>query len=69
MIDDKGDFVYTITDPASKIVLEMKDKKGITLPDIKEQLDGGMKNRGAQYGIFVTKQTDLSQESRTIQRV
>ncbi len=44
------------------IVLEMKDKQGIGLPDIKEQLDGGMKNRGAQYGIFVTKQTDLSKK-------
>ena len=62
LIDKKGDYVYTITDPASKIVLEMKDEQGITLPYIKKQLDGGIQNRGAQYGIFVTKQTDLSKK-------
>jgi len=55
LIDDKGDFVYTIKDLGSKIVLEMKDMQQITLPYIKEQLDGGMKNRAAQFGIFVSK--------------
>jgi hypothetical protein len=55
LIDDKGDFVYTIKDLGAKIVLEMKDMQQITLPYIKEQLDGGMKNRAAQFGIFVSK--------------
>ena len=58
LIDDKGDFVYTIKDLGSKIVLEMKDMKPITLPYIKEQLDGGMTNRAAQYGIFVSKKRE-----------
>jgi hypothetical protein len=58
MIDKKGDFVYTIKDLKSKIVLEMKDKEQITLPYIKEQLDGGMANRGAQYGIFISKKRE-----------
>ena len=58
LIDDKGDFVYTIKDLGSKIVLEMKDKEQITLPYIKEQLDGGMQNRAAQYGIFVSKKRE-----------
>ena len=51
-----GDFVYTITNPELKIVLEMKTETGtITLPDIKKELAGGMENRSAQYGIFVSK--------------
>ena len=58
LIDDKGDFVYTIKDLGSKIVLEMKDKADITLPYIKEQLDGGMQNRAAQFGIFVSKKRE-----------
>ena len=36
----------------------MKDKEQITLPYIKEQLDGGMQNRAAQYGIFVSKKRE-----------
>jgi len=56
--DKKGDFVYTIKDLGSKIVLEMKDKEQITLPYIKEQLDGGMQNRAAQFGIFVSKKRE-----------
>ena len=58
LINDMGDFVYTIKDLGSKIVLEMKDMKPITLPYIKEQLDGGMTNRAAQYGIFVSKKRE-----------
>ena len=51
-----GDFVYTITNPELKIVLEMKTETGtITLPDIKKELAGGMEIRSAQYGIFVSK--------------
>ncbi len=51
-----GDFVYTITNPELKIVLEMKTETGtMTLPDIKKELAGGMENRSAQYGIFVSK--------------
>ena len=36
----------------------MKDKTDITLPYIKEQLDGGMANRGAQYGIFISRKRE-----------
>ena len=36
----------------------MKDMNAITLPYIKEQLDGGMTNRAAQYGIFVSKKRE-----------
>ena len=54
-----GDLVYTITNPELKIVLEMKTETGtITLPDIKKELAGGMENRSAQYGIFVSKHRD-----------
>ena len=36
----------------------MKDKEQITLPYTKEQLDGGMQNRAAQFGIFVSKKRE-----------
>ena len=58
LIDDKGDFVYTIKGLGSKIVLEMKDKTDITLPYIKDQLNGGMANRAAQFGIFISKKRE-----------
>jgi hypothetical protein len=55
-IDDKGDFVWTVTDLDKKIVIEMKDVQSLTLPYIKDQLNGGMANRVAEYGILVSKQ-------------
>lgn len=51
-----GDFVITLRDmPNKKIVLETKDWESITQPKIMENLELAMKNRGAKYGIFVSK--------------
>ena len=58
LIDKKGDYVWTVSASGLKIVFEMKDMKSITLPYIKEQLDGGMKNRAAQYGVFISRKTE-----------
>ncbi len=51
-----GDFVITLSGrPDRKIVLETKDWDSVTLPQIIENLENAMANRGAKYGIFVSK--------------
>ncbi|OGO42749.1 MAG: hypothetical protein A2Z05_07020 [Chloroflexi bacterium RBG_16_60_22] len=51
-----GDFLITLRDaPDKKIVLETKDWDNLTQPKIIENLETAMKNRGAKYGIFVSK--------------
>ncbi len=51
-----GDFVITLRDsPNKKMVLETKDWSDITYPSIIENLEKAMENRGAKYGIFVSK--------------
>lgn len=51
-----GDFVITPREfPDRKIVLETKDWNSVTLPQIIGNLENAMTNRGARYGIFVSK--------------
>jgi len=51
-----GDFLIILRDvPDSKIVLETKDWDTVTQPKIIENLEDAMRNRGAKYGIFVSK--------------
>ena len=51
-----GDFLITLRDvPDKKIVLEIKDLDTITQPKIIENLEKAMRNRGAEYSIFVSK--------------
>lgn len=54
----KGDFVITIADINKKIVFEMKNKDDIGLKGIQKELKEAMENRGADYGIFVSKNKD-----------
>ena len=58
LIDKKGDCVWTVATSGFKIVIEIKDETTLTLPYIKDQLNGGMENRAAQYGIFISKKTE-----------
>jgi hypothetical protein len=51
----KGDLVYTIQDSGKKIVLEMKDKDNLSIPDLEKDMKVAMENRGAEYGIVVSK--------------
>ena len=51
----QGDFVLTLGDIGKKMVFEMKNKDRVSRADIQKELDGAMKNRGAEYGIFVAK--------------
>jgi hypothetical protein len=51
-----GDFLITLRDiPDKRIVIETKDWDAITQPQIIENLGIAMRNRGAKYGIFVSK--------------
>lgn len=59
----KGDSVVTIDGTEKRFVLEMKHHAKIGLPEIKRQLDDAMKNRGADYGVLVSRNRDaLPQE-------
>lgn len=52
----KGDFVIAVNGrPDCKIVLETKDVKHISLPEIHEIMKESIENREAKYGIFLTK--------------
>jgi len=52
----KGDFVYTIKELNKKIVWEAKNYSSkLSMEDIHENLDIGIENREADYGILVSK--------------
>ena len=52
----KGDYVYTIQDSGKKIVLEMKDYANPqSTPKLEKYLDDALENRGAEYGIVISK--------------
>ena len=52
----KGDHVYTIEDTGKKIVLEMKDyARPQSMPKLESYVDEAIQNRGAGYGIVVSK--------------
>jgi len=50
----KGDFVIEVENE-KKIVLEVKDWQSVSLNKIKEEVKEAIENRGADYGIFVSK--------------
>lgn len=61
-LDDRyvGDFVITLGETGQDIVIEAKDVSQITKPMIKEELEEGIENRGADYGILVLKNEDAA---------
>jgi hypothetical protein len=53
---EKGDFIYTIQDSGKKIVIEAKDYNSRqTIPKLEEYMKEAIENRGANYGIVVSK--------------
>jgi len=60
----KGDHVYTIVDTGKKIVLEEKDYGNRqTQPKLESYIKDAIENRGADYGIVVTKRKSAFPES------
>jgi len=60
----KGDHVYTIVDTGKKIVLEEKDYgTRQTQPKLESYIKEAIENRGADYGIVVTKRKSAFPES------
>jgi hypothetical protein len=52
----KGDFIVDVTGKTEyRIVVETKDWESLTLPKINQEIDEALKNRGAKYGILVSK--------------
>jgi len=58
----KGDFVIELEN-GRKIVLEVKDWSNISLNKIKEEVKEALENRGADYGIFVSKYVEALPKS------
>ena len=54
----KGDFVVTIGGTERRIVFEMKHRAGMTIPEIRKQLNGAMENRRAEYAVLVSRNKD-----------
>ena len=52
----RGDHVYTIEETGKKIVLEMKDYSSPqSVPKLESYMNEAIQNRGAEYGIVVSK--------------
>lgn len=54
--------MLTLGETRQDIVIEAKDVSQITKPTIKEQLEEGMRNRGADYGVLVLKNEDAASD-------
>ena len=54
----KGDFVVTLGDTEKRIVFEMKHKAGMTIPEIRRELNKAMENRRGDYAILVSRNRD-----------
>jgi hypothetical protein len=60
----KGDHVYTIVETGKKIVLEEKDYSNRqTQPKLESYIKEAIENRGAEYGIVVSKRLSAFPES------
>lgn len=61
-LDDRfvGDFVVTLGETQQDIIIEAKDRSRISKPTIKEELEQGIRNRGADYGVLVLKNEDAA---------
>lgn len=53
----KGDFVIDLNDTPTKIAVEAKDTY-YSQPQIEEEMEEAIENRGASYGLFVARSID-----------
>lgn len=53
----KGDFVIDLNDTPAKIAVEAKDTS-YSQPQIEEEMEEAIENRGASYGLFVSRSID-----------
>jgi hypothetical protein len=49
-----GDFVYTVGETGQRIVIEAKDSKCDSRPELKREMTEAIENRDADYGVFVS---------------
>lgn len=57
-----GDFVVTLGETGQEIVIEAKDISQLSKPKIKRELEDGIENRGADYGMLVLKNEDAASD-------
>ena len=55
----KGDFVITLGDTGQVIVFEAKDNRSVSQNDIQKEMSEAMKNRNADYGIFIMRKRSM----------
>jgi hypothetical protein len=57
---DVGDYVITLGETGQRIVVEAKSESEYDQPQIKEEMEEAIRNRNAEYGIFVAQsETDI----------
>lgn len=49
-----GDFVYTVGETGQRIVIEAKDSKCESRPELEREMTEAIENRDADYGVFVS---------------
>ncbi|MFB6188071.1 MAG: DUF2130 domain-containing protein [Halobacteriaceae archaeon] len=61
-LDDRfvGDFVITLGETNQDILIEAKNVSNLSKPQIREELEEGIQNRGADYGILVLKNEEAA---------
>ena len=53
--DKKGDFVVTLSENKKRVVFEVKHRGSISINKIREEVEEAMRNRNADYGVFIAK--------------
>jgi hypothetical protein len=54
-----GDFLVTVNGSGKRVVIEARDRKQMSLPAIKQELDHEMKERGADVALYVSSRSEM----------
>lgn len=54
-----GDFLVTVNGSGKRVVVEARDRKQMSLPAIKHDLEREMKERGADVALYVSSRTEM----------
>ena len=54
-----GDFLLTVNGSGKRVVVEARDRKQMSLPAIKQELEREMKERGADVALYVSSRSEM----------
>jgi hypothetical protein len=54
-----GDFLVTVNGSGKRVVVEARDRKQMSLPAIKQELEREMKERGADVALYVSSRSEM----------